>query len=277
MDNISLEIKPLHCRIQSHNETPVIGFCIDENCTNKNKFVCSECIFDVHFGHKVIKVKELNNLIQTRNNDYKQYLEEEQKLLEIYNEHELDQREKVYKLKRNIINKIENNVDSFLKDLNMKYKNLKSKNIRNFDSLKEYNKLCKENSSDSNQDLLDLCKLTELCFNIRKEVKEEKEKEKEKVKNENENGKQEILNNENNNKINDELELLNKSVDKYMEEQSSSFTNYINENFLKMSKYVINNKRHFEWCNKTYNNCRFGYKLSNNNSKGTKIKSCCVK
>ncbi len=117
---------------------------------------------------------------------------------------------------------------------------------------------------------MDLCKLTELCFNICKEVNEEKEKVK------NEKGKHKTLSSINNKKINDELEHINKSIDMYMKEQSFSFLNYFNENFLKMSKYVINNKRHFEWCNKTYNNCRFGYKLSNNNSKGTKIKSCCL-
>jgi len=264
----SLEIKGLNCKVQGHEGTPIIGFCIDENCTNKNKFICPECIFDVHFGHKVIKIKELNSLIQTRNNDYKQYFEKEQKILVIYNEHELDQKEKVYKLKRDIINKMEKKVDNFFEGLNMKYNELRNKNKRNFESLKEYKKFCKDNTSILSQDL-DLNKLTELCFNIHEEINEEKENEQKKDKDED--GKQETLKNDNNNEINDELELLNKNIDKYIEEQSSSFTNYINENFLKMSEHVFSIKIKFEWCNKTYDNLGFYYKLSNNNSKGTKV------
>jgi len=258
-----LEIKSLNCNIQGHDGTPVIGFCIDEKCTNKNKFVCSECFFDVHFTHKVIKMKELNNLIQTRN---KQYFEEEQKILGMYNEHKLNQKEKVYQLKREMFDKIEKEVDNFLKDLNMKYMDLKNKNKRNFESIKEYSIFRKENVSVSIQDL-DLCKLTELCLNIRKEVNEENENEKVKE----ENVIQAILKNESDKEINDELKLLNENFDKYIKEQSSSFTHYINEIFLKKSEYLFNNKINFEWCNKIYYGFVFYYELSNDNSKGTKV------
>jgi len=266
----SLEIKTLNCIIQGHDETPIIGLCIDDNCTDKNKFLCSDCFFDVHFGHKAIKIKELNNLIQTRNNDYKQYYEEEQKILGIYNEHELNQKEKVYKLKRDIINKMEKNIDNFFEGLNKKCNELKNKNIRDFESFKEYKNFCKNNVSISDQDL-DLCKMAELCLNIRKEINEEKEKEKEKEMVKGVNGEQEILQIENIEKINNELEQLNKNINNYIENQSSSITNYISENFLKMSKYVFNNKRNFEWCNKIYYTYGFYYELSNNNSKAKKV------
>ena len=262
--NTSLEIKGLNCKVQGHDGTSIIGFCIYESCSNENKFVCSECFFDTHFTHKVIKIKELNNLIQIKNNDYKQYFEEEQKILGIYYEHELNLKEKVYKLKRDIINKMEKNVDNFLKDLNMKYNDLINKNTRNFGSLKEFKIFCKDNVSISAQDL-DLNKLTKLCHHIHKEVNEEKEKAKK------EDGKQKSFKNENNQEINDELEFLKENFDNYLNEQSSSFTNFVNDKFLKMSEYVFNNKRNFEWCNKTYGNLGFYYELSNNNSKAIRV------
>jgi len=242
----SLEIKELNCKVQGHDGTPVTGFCIDENCTNKNKFICSECFYDVHFGHKAIKIKELNILIQDRNNDYKQYFEEEQKILEIYNEHELDQKEKVYKLKRDILNKMEKNIDRFFEGLNTRYNELKKKNIRNFENLKEYKNFFKDNVSISDQDL-DLNKLTDLCINICKEIEDEKEikliklcftidkeinKRKENEQNKVENEKQETIINKNIIKINNELKQI-KNFDKYIKKQSSLLINYINENFLK--------------------------------------------
>jgi len=260
----SLEIKELNCKVQGHDGTPVTGFCIDENCTNKNKFICSECFYDVHFGHKAIKIKELNILIQDRNNDYKQYFEEEQKILKIYNEHEIDQEEKVYQFKREIFDKMEKKVDYFLNDLYMNYRKLKQKNKRNFKSLKEYKSFCNDNVSISGQEL-DLNKLTELCFNIRNEANEEKEKAK------NEDRKQETLKNENYEKIYNELELFNQNFDKYIKEQSSTLTNYINENFLKISEYGFDSKKNFEWLNKVYFGSLFYYELSHNNSIGVKI------
>jgi len=51
--------------------------------------ICYFFIFDVHYMHRIIKIKKLNNIIQGRNNDYKQYFDEEQIILEVYNEHEL--------------------------------------------------------------------------------------------------------------------------------------------------------------------------------------------
>lgn len=249
--NTSLEIKCINCKIQGHNDNPITGFCIDEKCNEINKFVCLDCFFDVHSTHKVIRLKELNNIIQNENKDYEQCLEEEKVLKELYNNNLLNQKEKIEQLKQNIINEIEKKVTAFLEELDKEYSRLGSPNTKDFANLNEFKKFYVDNSVP-NQDR-DLNKLSEICSNIYKEVEGNKNKD-------NKNNKKNIKNNFN-------LEKFNKRFDTYLDKQISYITN-----LLKMPKYfLISEETKFEWCNEKYYNYGFLYELSNDNKKGTKI------
>ena len=114
-------LNSLNCQLQNHCAGQILGFCIDKNCKEKNKFAFSECIFDVHSLHKLVKIKELNNLIQTKYKVYKQNLEEEKKIIEVYKASELESVEKIEKLKKDVINEIENKTNNFIKELKNKY------------------------------------------------------------------------------------------------------------------------------------------------------------
>jgi len=48
--------------------------------------------------------------------------------------------------------------------------------------------------------------------------------------------------------------------------------NYTNENFLKKLKNLFSTQSIFEWCDKKYYTYGFYYQLTNNNTRGTKIK-----
>ena len=53
------ELNNLTCPVKDHSNMKVIGFCVQENCLNKNKFACQECFFDSHSGHKLIKIENI--------------------------------------------------------------------------------------------------------------------------------------------------------------------------------------------------------------------------
>ena len=40
-----------------------LGFCIDPNCKNPQKFLCNDCIFDNHNGHKIVRLKLINEIL----------------------------------------------------------------------------------------------------------------------------------------------------------------------------------------------------------------------
>ena len=95
-----LELNTLNCQIISHNSSQIIGFCIDPICKEPNKFACPECVFDVHSMHKLLKIKDLNSLIQTKYKDYKQSLDKEKNAIEEYKKAESEQIEKIEILKK---------------------------------------------------------------------------------------------------------------------------------------------------------------------------------
>ena len=78
------ELNNLTCQINSHSNLKIIGFCIDPNCNSNNKFACQECFFDIHSGHKLMKLEKLNSIIQDKLKDYKTIVEDVKKKKELY-------------------------------------------------------------------------------------------------------------------------------------------------------------------------------------------------
>lgn len=261
----SLELDSLNCQVLNHCGSQIIGFCIDEKCKEPNKFACPECIFDTHPQHKLLKIKDLNSLIQTKYKDYKQTLDEDKKVIDDYKASELADIEKIEKIKQKVINEIEKKTNNFIQELKNKYNELINFNAKGFANLKDYEEFFIGNAAPIQKP--DHSKLSEICFNIYKEfnksngttskgegtLQKPTKKPKEKK--------------EKNNNFN--LVEYKKKFDDFINVQFSSIQKYINEKYLAMPNNLFYSKT-FEWCKQTYSGYDFFYELSNNNTKGVK-------
>ena len=272
---MEFSLNSLNCQIISHTASPIIGFCIDENCTESNKFACSECIFDIHPQHKMAKIKDVNNIIQTKYKDYKKSLEKDKKIIEEFNNSELAQIEKVEQLKKDIIKEIENKAKKCIEKIKIKYKDLVNSKAKDFTNLKEYEEFFIGNAAPIQKP--DHSKLSEICYNIYKGAKKAKNietpssestaLERPKL------FESEKKNNNNNHDFN--LEIFSKKFDTFIEKENALMVQYINDKFLKNPENLFNNNtsQNFEWCEQTYSGYDFFYELTNNKTKGTKILS----
>ena len=253
--DVPLELN-LNCQIESHSTAQIFGFCVDEKCKEKNKFACSECVFDIHAQHKLVKIKDLNKFIQSKFKDYKESVEKDKENFDIIKKNELNHIEKIKQLKNDIINELENKINSFIEELKNKYKGLIGNNANNYANLKEYEDFFIGNAAPTQK--LDLVKLSEICGNIYKPGPQNK----------NNNPIKKNLKNQIN------FENLNKRFENYIKEELSTMNDHIKENFLIFPDdiFVISSSQ-FEWCEKTYSGYEFFYELEKNKMKGTKIMS----
>jgi len=242
-----MELNNLYCLDENHNNSKILGFCIDENCQAQNRFACAECFFDIHPQHKLLRIKELNQLINNRYKDYKNYLEEEK----VLKKNESKQLQKLEEFKKKLIKEIEIKINNYICDLKKEYENIPLNQHKNdFVNIKEFERIFNNNPTPKTKS--ELSNLSKVCLYIIKE----------------ENNKKEI------DKPSDNQKALLKSnyiLDNYNKELDHFWKN-LKEDILKV---FDNNYRNFnfEWCDKTYGGYEFLYKLSNNNQKGTKIKS----
>jgi len=100
------ELNNLTCQIKEHSNLKIIGFCIDQNCNANNKFACQECFFDIHSGHKLMKIEKLNSIIQNKLKDYKIIVENEKKKNELYERYEKLQLAHLEELKQKLLVKL---------------------------------------------------------------------------------------------------------------------------------------------------------------------------
>ncbi len=163
-----IELGSQKCQIENHNQNLFIGFCIDQNCKNRNKLLCSECIFDEHLKHDMIRIREINQEIlkniEKENQNIsliKEFNEEIKKLEETYHL-------KIEELKKNIILIIEQKINSFitnnLKALKQSSKMKLDKNLININENYPINSLDKQ------------IKISNLINTMKEEEKKIKEK-----------------------------------------------------------------------------------------------------
>ena len=273
------QLNNIICQKKNHNDSEMVGFCIDENCQEKNKFVCLDCLFEIHQKHKLVKIKDLKDIIENRYKNYKKKTVEEKELMEIYKKNEEFQLNKLKKFKNEINKVLEVKIINFMNDLKKIYTNL-SKNITNenkYLNIKEFENFFKSNAAPTTSS--ELTKLSEICTNLYKEgyIKEEilEKKNDKNEKKETDKGESIIpLNideNENKIELNSPLENFNKKLDELIKEQLELMTKYIEENILVISNNCFSIPYKFEWCSKSYTGDGFLYELTNNNRIGTKI------
>lgn len=240
------ELNNLTCQINSHSNLKIIGFCIDPNCNSNNKFACQECFFDIHSGHKLMKLEKLNSIIQDKLKDYKTIVEDVKKKKELYDKYEKLQLGQVEELKQKIFGEIEAKINEYKEKIKRKLKGINNNDNKISMNIKNYEEYFVGNAAPVQRP--DLLKLSEICSGIYKE------KDSAMARNNN---------NERNNRIKQLYEETTKSNEDFLRAQYTSISRYLQQNFL-ISRYT------FEWCRKTYGGYDFFYELINNNTKATK-------
>lgn len=114
----SLKSKGLKC--PTHNGSPIIGFCIDKNCKNKNKFLCVDCAFNIHHQHKVIKLKELDGLVKKKMDDIQNSKESNVEMVQAYSEMEQIKGNEIEKMKMETMLLMTIKIKEFFEDIETK-------------------------------------------------------------------------------------------------------------------------------------------------------------
>lgn len=243
----SNELTNLTCLVPEHSNLKIIGFCIDPNCKYKNKFACQECFFDVHSGHKLVKIDIINSNIQNKIKNGKIYLEEEKKIGDLFSKYENIQKNHLEQLKQKIILELDEKLKEYKNTFIKKMKGINNnKNNININMIKSYQEFFVGNAAPVQRP--DYLKLSEICSSIYKD-----------------NDQVNAPNNNYENMMKSKLllEELNKSSEEFLKSQYISLSKYINNEFLI-------SKSSFEWCLKTYGGYDFFYELESNKTKATK-------
>ena len=224
-----------------HPNNKIVGICIDKNCKNEDKFMCVDCIFESHSGHKGIKSGEIEDLYKQqlyRNSGQNKDLNDEFLKFEKHIKNKIDE----------IKNKLNEGVEKFHKEILDDFKKVKNKlNIsEDIDMNMIINNYPPKNKEELNELITAFLKL----YN-----------------NKNNKDNKSYGNNSNNiNNQNKKLLIENAAnyYDKILQNTKKDLEKYISE--LKLFKILK-----FEWSTKTYGKYDFYYKLEENNSKATKI------
>jgi len=260
----------LVCPRDNHFSNKIFAYCIDPDCNEKNKFVCNECVFDIHSRHKLVRIKELNFIVQNKYSRYEKYVEEAKETLKKFKRNQQMQFRKLEGLKEDIIKNLDEKIYRFKEELENKYQMINSENDKKYDNIKEFEKYFTSVNADATQ-TFDLTKLTEICNNIYQEKEEEKIENSSNFKESGLPSTPEKEKNKIDNKNKYILGVINKNLDSFFDIQYELMTKFINDIFLKMSEDIFKDFK-FEWCNKTFSNYGFLYEITDDNTKGTKTK-----
>ena len=256
----AIEVNNLICQNIKHKNGEIVGFCIDEKCTEKNKFSCLECFFDQHSQHKMVKLDELNKILSKINLNNKKYLEENKNKVEKYTSAFLTQKQKIQEFKNKFISDIENKINDFQSNIEKQYKDLyfQGKNAIISKNLEKLEEFFGGNAAPILK--IDLNNLSEIINNVYFNHCKETD------------GQLNNYNKNVENKVdNSKLEELSKKVSDFIHNlEQTSKTLFYNDNKPKQIKNT-NKNFDFQWCNKTYDTYKFLYELSNYNKNGRKV------
>lgn len=117
MEGSSLELKSFQCQIEGHNNSPIIGLCINENCKEKSKFACSECVFEEHSEHKIIRAKEIDNILSKNIELLKEVRKQKDDIMKDYSKLEENMKKEINELKEKATKIICEKINIFFDDL----------------------------------------------------------------------------------------------------------------------------------------------------------------
>ena len=240
MDIPKIKICETICTIENHEGLNLIGVCIDKSCKTVNKLVCSECIFDIHEQHKLIKLKNIEEKI---NETFRRNMLENQENMIEMRMKEIIQTvdQEVVKLTTNLIEIINTKKEKLLTNIQDNINEKRKKDLEGFD----ISILTKKSLWDmSPEESASFINFVNTNFS-------------------NKNLSQSNLVSEKS--LMDHLNETDTNIKSHLAEMKKKITEYINE-YLFVNAVVlptINIK--FEWSTKIYGSYQFYYTLLNNN------------
>jgi len=243
-----INLSALSCPIESHLNSPLFGFCIDANCKNPQKFLCNDCIFDNHNGHKIARLKLVDEILN--NEKLKSQNLSDSKIAEFIRQIERTFSEETEKIRDSTMETLKKFSIEFLSQTNNDlFEDLKSqKNSNNLEFLnyKQLKDLSFEESSTLTQIILE---------NINK-APEQKDPQNQKIN---------LVENQIE-PLKVALQTLNKSIESLISEKLKTF---------KPETFFHFDFRMFplEWVEKAYSTYEFYFELTQDNKNACKIKS----
>jgi hypothetical protein len=262
------------CGNDGHEGSKLVAFCIDKSCTFPNKFVCLDCIFQFHEQHKLIKLKQIQDKINSNLENEVSLAKDEQILEMKLKDTEESIKNEVEKIKTNILEIFNNKVNSFIAEVS--------------ERIMDYQKSTKNDSFD-------------FSLLTKKEVRHLNKEEIEKlttylnlnfVQSQNQSislsNPNDILQNSNvypgsvsvdspHNKKKtplSELEKFNENFKKYIQDVNKTLCEFLNTKFLVTSSNILFSENlYFEWSDKTFGNYGMLYSITNNKLTSTKIQN----
>lgn len=252
-----LIFESIPCQIKEHQGNPLIGLCIDNQCENKNKLVCLECIFSTHSQHKLVKLSEiekkiLENLEKVKDSNIDN--NENSKFYKIRKEKEEYLQKSINSLKTSLIENIETKSRDFLHNTLNKIAQIEQKYDDNL-TLKLMIKQLGVPKTLKQYEFFSLSvsnfykKMLDNSAHKINEINKEKE-------------------------ILKEFEDFEKNIKNFISDQSLVISNFLEAQYLApKSNSNLEVKVRFEWTETTYGNYGFFYTLSNDNQTSTKTSS----
>ena len=229
MENNQINFLNMNCLIDNH-DCKVFAMCIDKSCTINNKFVCPECIFQLHEQHKLVKLKT----IQDKMNDVLQSDREtllKDKLKQIQDTVELE----IESIKTNILEILYNKLNYLHTEVNDQFYSI-CKKYGDFDISKLLTRDLRQLNTEELDNLINIINTYYIPLS-----------------------NQDILNKS----PIDELDKYLSNLKIYLNDTNKSINDYFNNNIL--SNFQSGITIPVEWFNKTYLNYGFLYTIQNKN------------
>jgi hypothetical protein len=270
MDNFAkVNLLDMHCLNEGHENSKLVAFCVDKNCTFPNKFVCLECLFHFHEQHKLVKLKLIQDRININFANEISFSKEEQLLeMKLKDTEEMIIIE-IEKIKTNILEIFNSKLNNFMSEITEKILDYhKSQKTETFDlsilTKKELRLLTKDemdnflnyirNSINLNL-IIQNSQLTQNSLNLNESSNFSTLSNPNLIENIQNKRKSPIT----------ELDKFNHNFKKYVQDVNNTLCEFLNSKFLVTpSNILFSDNLYFEWAEKTFANFGMFYSISNN-------------
>jgi hypothetical protein len=271
LNHLKVNLLDMNCVNDGHENSKLVAFCIDKNCSFPNKFVCLDCIFHFHEQHKLIKLKLIQDRINTSLANEISFSKEEQILEMKLKDTEQMINIEIEKIKTNILEIFNSKLNNFINEISEKIMDFhKSQKTETFDlnilTQKEIRYFTKEEMenfmnymknmnlniiSNNSGNVQNPNESTTFSNSFQVEISQSKKK-----------------------SPVTELEKFNENFKKYVIDINKSLCEFLNSKFLVTpSNILFSDNLYFEWAEKTFANFGMFYLISNNKLTATKTQN----
>jgi hypothetical protein len=267
----------MQCLNEGHENSKLVAFCVDKNCTFPNKFVCLECLFHFHEQHKIVKLKLIQDKININLANEITFSKEEQLLeIKLKDTEEMINIE-IEKIKTNILEIFNSKLNNFMNEITEKILEYhKSQKTETFDlsilTKKELRLLSKEEMENFLNYIRNNINLNMMIQNSQISPNSLNPGESSNYSSVSNPIQETVLIKRKSPII--ELEKFNHNFKKYVQDVNKTLCEFLNSKFLVTpSNILFSDNLYFEWAEKTFANFGMFYSISNNKLTATKTQN----